>query len=255
MVTDSVIMDQQMAQEIARFLSDVRGTLTQETVEDWGAIAKYTPQTCPRKVANLFLLCCLLQYQIKAELAWDNGWRLVQNFSDPEDIWKEITSNTEEDWGARFKELHLHRFPAAHGRLWKIGKRMCRYYEGAERNIWNDRNANEVQIRLFDIGAGEQISRMIAGALRDMHYVEGSGDVKADVHVCRVLGRLVSGKSIEPHVATELTRKINPSDPWQLDWPLWNIGKSLCHRSNPLCSQCKAAVKLCSYAKEHSLRG
>jgi hypothetical protein len=130
---------------------------------------------------------------------------------------------------------------------------MCRYYEGDARNIWNGRDSNEVQSRLFDIGAGEQISRMIAGALRDMRYVEGSGDVKADVHVCRVLGRIVTGKNIEPLTATELARKINPSDPWQLDWPLWNIGTSLCHRNNPLCSQCKA-VKLCSYAKEHSLR-
>jgi endonuclease III len=256
MLTDTVTIGQQLAQQIASLLTDIRATLTRGTVEDWGQIAKYSPQTCPKNVANSFLLCCLLDYQIPTKLAWNNGWRLVQHFSDPDDIWKEITSCTEDEWNAQFKQLHLHRFPAAHDRLWKIGKKMCRYYEGDARTIWNNRDANEVQTRLFDIGVGEQISRMVAGALRDMHYVEGSGDVKADVHVCRVLGRLVNGKTIEPVAATELARKINPSDPWQLDWPLWNIGNSLCHPNNPLCSQCKAkADKLCFYAQEHSLGG
>jgi endonuclease III len=242
--TDSVTIDQETAQTVARVLMGIRETLSQvTTVEDWGPIAT-------KKDANLFLLRCLLDYQIKSTLAWKNGKRLVQYFGDPDDIWEKITACSEEAWNAQLKELHLHRFPSAHARLWTIGKRMRRYYEGDARNIWNNRDADEVRERLVDIGAGEQLSRMIVGALRDMHFLAGFGDVKADIHVCRVFGRLVTGKKIQADAATELARQINPSDPWQLDWPLWDMGTSVCRPKNPRCHECKA-VEICLYAKEN----
>jgi len=65
--------------------------------EDWGEISKYSGQLCPKKVANKFLLCCLLDYQIKWQRAWENGVRLVQTLGDPDDIWTTITSQTEQE--------------------------------------------------------------------------------------------------------------------------------------------------------------
>jgi hypothetical protein len=32
--------------------------------EDWGEISNFADKPCPKKVANKFLLCCLLDYQI-----------------------------------------------------------------------------------------------------------------------------------------------------------------------------------------------
>ena len=94
-------------------------------------------------------------------------------------------------------------------------------------------------VHLWALGAGDQISRMIVGALRDCGEIKGgSGDVKADVHLRRVLGRAVDGEEISAAKVIELTRQLNPTDPWRLDWPLWNIGKYYCRPTNPKCSEC-----------------
>ena len=222
--------------------------------ENWGPIATETAQACTKKSANQFLLCCLLDYQIKSAVAWQNGVRLIQHFGDPEDIWAVICTHSREEWADKFKELHLHRFPAAHSRLWKIGKEICARYEGDARKIWQGRDAIEAREKLWILGAGEQISKMIVGALRDIRHIEGTGDVKADVHVCRVLGRIYYGNPVEPNLATEIARRIHASDPWQLDWPLWTIGTSHCHPTSPHCMNCEAET-CCTYAQAQTLRG
>ena len=101
--------------------------------------------------------------------------------------------------------------------------------------------------RLWSVGAGEQISRMVVGALRDCGQLSGASDVKADVYVCRVLGRAVCGEQTTPEIALQLARRLYPSDPWQLDGPVWNVGKNHCHANNPDCSPCYLAPH-CAYA-------
>jgi hypothetical protein len=181
---------------------------------------------------------------------WENGARLVKEMGDPDDIWAKITSCTKEEWESKFKELRLHRYPNAHNRAWRIGKDMCARYDGDARKIWEGRDASDALYRLWNLGAGEQISRMIVGALRDTHQVKGVGDVKADLHVCRVLGRVFSGDQVHAAAATELARDFNPSDPWQFDSTIWNVGISFCHTTEPNCSKCYLAPA-CSYALQH----
>lgn len=226
-----------------------------EGTEDWGEISKYPGQVCPKRVANTFLLCCLLDYQIKADRAWESGGRLVRELRDPEDklrgpeeIWATITAFTEEAWKLKFKELSLHRYPAAHKRLWRIGREICSYFDGDASRIWQDSRPFDVLCRLNYIGAGEQISRMIVGALRDVGQIGGKGDVKADVHVCRVIGRVFLGEQKAPEIATAFARQLNPSDPWQMDRTLWLVGSTFCHATKPNCSQCYLSTE-CAYAK------
>jgi len=95
---------------------------------------------------------------------------------------------------------------------------------------------------------------MIVGALKDCGQISGKSDVKADVHVCRVLGRVFDGKETTPGVAIKLARELNPDDPWQLDMPLWNLGQTKCDSTSPKCTDCYL-VEDCKYAQEHSLRG
>ena len=83
---------------------------------------------------------------------------------------------------------------------------------------------------LWDLGAGDQISRMVVGALRDCGQLTGTAsDVKGDVYVCRVLGRAVLGEATDPETAVRLARQLHSADPWQLDAQLWDVGKSYCH--------------------------
>ena len=64
-------------------------------------------------------------------------------------------------------------------------------------------------VHLWALGAGDQISRMIAGALRDCGQIKGgSGDVKADLHLRRVLGRAVYGEEISGADATKVIELI-----------------------------------------------
>lgn len=217
---------------------------------DWGELSQLGDSPCSKKLANKFLLCCLLDYQMRSDLAWSNGERLVdQILNDPDDIWKAITSIPEGEWKAKRAVYRLHRFPAAHDRLWNIARQICSYYGGDARRIWENKEPQASLEALQDLGTGEQISRMVVGALRDCGQIktQGSSDVKADVYVCRVLGRVVCAKAVEPETAVRLAKQIHPADPWQLDAALWQVGNSVCKLKNPLCSECYLATH-CAYS-------
>jgi endonuclease III len=217
--------------------------------EDWGEISNFKDGGCPKKVANQFLICCLLDYQMDANVAWQNGIRLVKEIlGNPEDVWQEITKFPRHEWASKSKEHNIHRFyNRAHDRLWRVSEVMCNGYDGNANNIWVNKESSVAVERLRALGAGEQISNMIVGALRDCGQVVGSSDVKADVHVCRVLGRAVHGEEINPNAAIELARQLHRDDPWKLDWPIWNVGTTYCKKSVPECSGCYLKED-CAYA-------
>src|SRR4051812_32811462 len=108
---DSLNTDPQERQgRIATLLLENRGSGT-----DWGAIAQLDGKPCPQKIANSFLLCCLLDYQMISDVAWRNGYRLTTEIlTDPKNIWSSITTYSESEWKSKWKEYHLHRFPAGH---------------------------------------------------------------------------------------------------------------------------------------------
>lgn len=237
---------EQGTNEVARLLLENR-----QGTADWGEISHLQGTPCPKQVANEFLLCCLLDYQMPSNTAWDNGHLLVKEIlRDPDDIWQAITSVSESVWAAKWSEYRLHRFPAGHNRLWRIGKKICTSYGGDARRVWEGNDSRVVLERLESLGAGEQISRMIVGALRDLGQVRGASDVKADSHVCRVLGRAILGTDINPTKGGELARQLCPSDPWQLDWPLWNLAKDHCFKTAPDCAHCYLR-RHCAYAAAH----
>ena len=244
--------DQRMG-NINNWLLEHRTPASPETaLRNWGEIAKYTAMECPKKVANEFLLCCLLDYQIKTGVGWKNGRRYINEISHRHDeVWWEIGKFTKKEWDSKFKEFGLHWMHNAHSRLWPIAMCICFNYDGDARRIWQDGNSFDVLCRLYYIGAGLQISRMIVGALKDCGYVSGKCDVKADVYVRRVLGRAISGTVASPVDAIELARQLHPADPWQLDSPLWLVGDAYCESAKPKCSDCGLA-EACSYAHEHA---
>jgi endonuclease III len=225
--------DERMHQIASLLLANRRGT------EDWGEISHLDGKPCSKRIANEFLLCCLLDWQMSANLAWENGHRLIHDIlSDPDDVWGTITSMSKTEWASKSDEYRLHRFrKKGHARLWRIGNSICEKYDGDARNIWVGKESLVALDGLLVLGLGPQISRMVVGALRDCKQITGASDLKADGHVCRVLGRAVSGEPTDEETAGKLARQMHP-DPWQLDWPLWNVGKSLCRPSSPYCSRC-----------------
>ena len=204
-----------------------------------------------QKDANKFFLGCILDYQIRSDIAWNNAKRLAEQIlNDPEDLWGGITAGSLEDWKAKWKEYSIHRFPKAHERVFTIGMRVVTQCGGDARNIWDKQTIETVLYRLGDLRVGEQISRMIAGALFDADILQGKSDVKADIHVRRVLGRLVLGEEIsvaQSQQAIDLARRMHAENPWLLDRPLYRLGKSICSPRNPGCAECVMRT-LCQYA-------
>ena len=210
-----------------------------DDTEFWDWINVSNGETVDKKNANKFLLGCILDYRILAETAWKNARRLSEDIlGDPDDLWGSITSVSKSQWSSKWKEYSLHRFPVAHDRVWRIGKDIVDLYEGDARNIWNSDSPSVVLNRLNEMRVGEQISRMTVGALYDTGHISGIGDVKADIHIRRVLGRALIGEVFSPDKATEITREMNSDNPWLLDRPLYLIGKNYCSATNPKCNKC-----------------
>ncbi len=139
-------------------------------------------QIADKKSANKFLLSSILDYQIRTETAWENARRLAEDIlGDPDDLWGCITSNSKSQWISKWNEYSLHRFPKAHERIWRIGNEIVTRYDSDARKIWADQTPVIVLERLNQLRVGEQIARMIIGALCDTRQIVGSGDVKADI--------------------------------------------------------------------------
>ena len=237
------------AQAVAQILLKNRGG---EDRDFWGWLKPNQPASM--RDANKFLLASILDYQIPAETAWGNARRLADHIlGDPDKLWHKITSITLSEWVSKRKEYSLHRFPKGHERVWTIGRRIVQQYDGDARKIWDNQSIDATLYRLNDLGVGEQISRMVVGALIDTGQIEGKGDVKVDIHVRRVLGRAVQGREFplqETGRVIDLTREMHPDNPWLLDRPLYLLGKRTCQAKEPKCTSCDLRVECAYYSKQ-----
>jgi hypothetical protein len=229
----------------------------------WGAICGYDkrPETEQKHIANAFLLACLLDYRRRDKI--DDPWNAVYKFFEngPEfrdDLWRKIYETPEEEWRSdfAFRRHKLHRERPPHNRLWPIAEAITYWFDGDARLIWKDKDAFSTLARLHWIGAGEQISRMIVGALKDCGYVKGKGDPKADVRICRVIGRSILGEAIpisRPFSAIRISREIHPDDPWELDGPLWLLGEKTCTSIAPDCDRCYLRERCAYFQKNRTM--
>ncbi len=192
--------------------------------------------------ANRFFAGAVLDYQIPSMKAWDNGKRLCDEIAgDASLLWEFISRMTLFEWNAKWREYNLHRFPKAHERLHRIAHIIMVQFNGDPRKIWSQGTIEHTGFLLSAIDVGEQISRMILGALFDSGIIEGKSDVKVDIHVRRVLGRSARGHSFETsetNEVTSLTRQMSPDNPWLLDDQLYSLGQHICTSKKPDCSQC-----------------
>ncbi|HYW01005.1 MAG TPA: hypothetical protein VE862_06015, partial [Candidatus Acidoferrum sp.] len=203
-----------------------------------------------KRNANKFLLGSILDYQIPGHVAWANARRLAEQIlGDPADLWEEVTSTPQSHWKRKWRKYNLHRFPAAHDRIWRIGKEIVLLYHGNAREIWENQNSEIVLRKLVSLRIGKQLSRMIVGSLIDSGHIRGSGDVKVDRHIRRAFGRLLVGQGFsesDVDEVTKVTRRMHPSNPWALDWPLFVLATTVCTIRDPKCANCEFRTD-CSY--------
>jgi hypothetical protein len=252
---DSGVCNDNQLHPVAQLLIDNRNNEDRRENDDVWGIEGYYGRELPQDIANRFLLCCLIDYRLDANDAWKRGEQFFNGLNNDEskrELWKMIAETPHEVWISeeKFRTCKLHWMHPAHNRLWSIAHCICIFFNGDARRIWQNSTTFDVLCRLYYIGAGEQISRMIVGALKDCGQISGRGDVKADVHVCRVLGRVFDGKDFTPVAAVNQARKLYPADPWKLDGPLWYLVRNVCDSTSPRCKGCYLSSN-CKYAQEH----
>lgn len=207
----------------------------------WWPLNELNGKPADKKRANKFLLCSILDWQMKSEKVLKNAKRFsLDVLADPEDLWNVIGEYSEEEWMSKYHEFRLHWLHAGHNRVWMIGRKILKQYNGDASKIWVGivKSPGVILDELKKLGVGENISRMCVGALIDTKQIDGIGDVKPDIHLKRVLGRVLKGSEISESEVLEYTRKMYPENPWILDRELWMIGKELCHPDNPKCHEC-----------------
>lgn len=205
----------------------------------WAWLSELEGAWADKKRANKFLLGATLDYQMRAALVWANARRFAEDvLGDPDDLWERVIAISDWDSEEAFRRYRLHRFPAAHRRVRRIGFAVVRDYAGDAREIWREQGPEEVLTRLEALRLGPQISRMIVGALHDTRQISGIGQLKADLHVRRVLGRLVAGESVSVTDAHRIADTMIPGASWKLDAPLYLLGKGRCRSRDPDCGEC-----------------
>ena len=202
-----------------------------------------------KQSANKFMLASILNYQMNAAQVWNNAKRFAeQTLNDPPDLWTAIRKIRKWDTPTVFRRYQLHRFPAAHDRVRRIGQEILKHYKGDARNIWLEQTPDEVLNRLNAMRVGQKISRMIIGVLSDAKQISGVGELAPDIHVRRVLGRVFTGDVISADEAIRIAKEMVPRKSWKLDTPLYRLGQSKCKKTNPDCEDCYLREE-CNYYK------
>lgn len=192
-----------------------------------------------KKNANKFILGAIIDYQIEADMAWDNAKRLTESIlGDPDNLWDYIVQTyTKNEWALKWRAFKVHRFPAAHNRIWRIGNEIVNRYDGDARRIWQGKKPNTILSNLENMKFGPEISRMVIGVLLTYGEVQGKGDVKADSHVRTVLGRIFN-RDLSTEEAHRIAQTIHPDNPWEIDVTLYDIGKRFCLSDWCYCESC-----------------
>jgi endonuclease-3 len=210
-----------------------------------------------------FFLGAVMDYQMDADVVWQNAEELVKMLG-ADNLWKKIATMTEDNW------LNLRKRDGGYyHRLWgapdqrSIAKRIRRIatnvvnkFNGDVRNVWRGRTADEVYEVLrndvrVNLSRSDATINMIVLGLQGAGVIKGSSNVKADMHVKRVLGRAIRGRAIDRDVdAIQLAQRICPENPGDIDLALFDIGKEYCKPTQPRCSECPLG-SICKYKRTH----
>jgi len=118
-------------------------------------------------------------------------------------------------------------------------------FNGDASKIWKNKSAEEVKTTFQRVhGVGPGISSMIVLLLErcfGIHFNDldhRNMNVKPDIHIIRVFGRLGFISQPNEKEVLEAARKFNPEYPGAIDAPVWVIGRKWCTADTPQCIHC-----------------
>lgn len=217
----------------------------------WPWLGALEGNPADKKSANKFLLGCMVDYQQDSDRVWRNTRIYAEStLGDPDDLWDAITQTAENEWKTRKHKLRcqLHYLHKRHDKVWDMASRIIEQYAGDARNIWSSASTDETLTRLIRLGLGPWVSRMTVGGLIDTGQISGRMDLKADTHVCRVLGRVFEGEKVSEKTAFRYADSMVPGNSWRLDHSLYILGQNTCEHRQPNCRSCYLSVE-CRYSQ------
>ena len=197
-----------------------------------------------KKEANKFLFWCIMSRQLGVKAVAENSTTMIESskfLGDPDDLWNEIVNVPMATWKEWWVPEKFHSVPEMGACHRKNAHTILAEYEGDARNLWRNGSQCQIAERLRKLsGIGLAISNMTIGALRDTLQIDLPwSDVKPDTHVRRVLSRVFQGcdKFYNDEEVVKVTRRMH-EDPWQLDTPLFLLGRNVCMHADPTCGEC-----------------
>lgn len=193
---------------------------------------------------HAFILACLMDKQMKAELAWEipfKIYRILGTF----DIFElgKISLNTFTDI---FEKHKLHRFNKISAEIfYSAVQRIINVYNGDISQLWRNKpsSAKVVYELLQFKGCGIKIATMAANILARQFKIEFSDyysiDISPDVHINRVMRRMgFVPQNADNTMIIYKARELNPEFPGIIDFSCWEIGRKYCRPTNPDCKNC-----------------
>lgn len=215
---------------ITKLLMENRGSDDEDIY--WWPISDSIGKLPSKKDANKFFFLHTIDYQTDSDKLPDTVQYFIEVvLKDPENLWETVTGYKLDEWMNLTEKYSLHWMSSARKRLWTKGEEIVRLYNGDVRNIWLNQDYETISKRLFDLLGGEAIPLMILGALKDTKQISITKDVKPDLHVNRVLGRILFGRELSPQETIKYTRMMCSESPWIIDRPLYYLGKYTCQRN------------------------
>jgi endonuclease III len=196
-------------------------------------------------MSHAFVLACVMDRQIKAELAWQIPYLISEklgNFN----FQTLAALSLQEVEKLMTVPSPLHRFPSEMSKNFYFAiQTISENYGGVASNIWNGKPSSaEVVYRFLQFrGVGQKIGTMAANILARNFKVEFSDyysiDISVDVHIKRVFYRLglIPDQASNEQIIFR-ARALSPQFPGLLDLPVWEIGRTWCKPSEPNCSEC-----------------
>jgi endonuclease III len=195
--------------------------------------------------SHIFVLACLMDRQVKAEVAWRLPYLLGKRAGGCSfGRFKKLTVGQVRRHMA--KPNPLHRFIKDMAGIFHEGiQRIAEEYKGKAYRIWEGKlSSAEIVYRFTEFkGAGPKIATMAANILarqfkvrmKDYHSI----DISPDVHVRRVMWRLgLTPKDASNDMLIYKARALHPGFPGIIDYPLWEIGKAWCKARRQECEAC-----------------
>lgn len=196
------------------------------------------------KYPHAFILACLMDKQMKAEIAWQIPYKIYKLLGsfDINDLGK-ITLN---EYIEMFEKNKLHRFNKTSAKIfYDAVHRIIDDFNGDASLIWKDKPSSaKVVFELLKFnGCGLKIATMTANILARQFRIEFSDyysiDISTDVHINRVMRRMgFVPKNADNSMVVYKARELNPEFPGIIDFSCWEIGRTYCRPQNPKCSEC-----------------